>query len=181
MRARTARRLVASAAVAAAVASAIAACAASPRRPEAGGPEGFALAAADLPMAPALATLTGGVVPTPVALAVARYDDAAPGATGSITRTVATFESPSGALAAYNGWFARYGFPAVAVRKSLDLGDMAESYTMDWPPLHAVLVRDGDRFVLVEGDDAVPAARREPAMATLAADGLAAAVATPIP
>lgn len=183
---RPTRVAVALAIVSLAVASVVAACGApgaSPRDPAP--PEGFALAGSGLPMAPALATLTSGVVPAPIGLAVTRYElvgtDAtgatgATGATDAITRTVATFASPSGALAAYNGWFARYGFPAVAVRTRLELGDMAENFTLAWPPLHAVLVREGDRFILVEGDDAVPAEMREPAMAALAAGGLSAPV-----
>jgi len=133
-------------------------------------PAGLTLVATGLPEPPALATLTAGIVPTPVALDVVRFV----GAEGAaITRTLATFGSSAGALGAYNGWFARYGFPSVAVRTALPLGEAAERYDLGWPPLHAVLVRDGTRFVLVEGDDALPEATRAPALATLAAAALA--------
>jgi len=143
-------------------------------------PDGVVVSEAGLAAPPALSTLTAGVVPTPVVLDVVRFTVAgAPGATGSITRTVATFGSPSGALGAYNGWFARYGFPAVAVRAQLGLGDVSERYDLAWPPLHAVLVRQGEVFVLVEGDDTIAAEVRAPAMATLAAEGLVGVRATP--
>lgn len=170
-------------ALAAALAVLAASCAAPAREPAAGAPpRGFAAVATGLPAPPALATLTAGVVPTPVALDVVRYAAEGAGPDGAaITRTVAAFASPAGALGAYNGWFARYGFPAVAVRVELDLGDAAERYDMGWPPLHAVLVRQGERFVLVEADDALPEPTRAPAMATLAAGGLASPLPTAAP
>ena len=169
--------------VLAASAALLAGCGPSaPASPPGGAPEGFVVDAGGLPPVPAMATLTAGVVPPPAAMGVTRYVPAANGpgaAAGALTATVATFADPGGAIGAYNGWFAAWGFPAVAERRALPIGEAAERFDLAWPPLHAVVARAGARFVLVEGDDALPAAARAPAMATLAAAGLSAPPATP--
>jgi len=87
---------------------------------------------------------------------------------GEITVTLTTYASTAGALATFNGWFAYYGFPAAAERTPVDLGESAERIDLEWPALHALIVREGKRFVLVEADAAIDAAIRAGAMQSLA-------------
>lgn len=96
-------------------------------------------------------------------------------ASGAITLTVATYATTAGALATYNGWFAEFGFPAAAERTSLDFGEAAERFDLVWPPLHAVIARDGEHFSLVVGDAELLDALRSEAMEALARAGLASA------
>lgn len=94
-------------------------------------------------------------------------------ATGRITLTEARFDRPSGAIAAYNGWFATFGFPASAERTPLPLGEAAERFDLAWPPLHALIAREGRRFLLLEADARIPDATRSAALERLAAEALA--------
>jgi hypothetical protein len=78
----------------------------------------------------------------------------------AITLTLASYPDPSGALAAYNAWFAELGFMPAAERVPLDLGEQAERFDVGWPPLHAVIARAGPRFVIAEAGEGVPAEQR---------------------
>lgn len=131
---------------------------------------------------PMMATLTTAELVRPLELRVRPFR-VGPGsgpaggpvtATGRITLTEARFDRTSGAIAAYNGWFATFGFPAAAERTPLPLGEAAERFDLAWPPLHALIVREGRRFLLLEADARIPDAARAAALERLAAEALAA-------
>jgi len=86
----------------------------------------------------------------------------------AMTLTLATYADPSGALAAYNTWFAEFGFMPAAERKALGIGDQAERFDVGWPPLHAAIARAGPRLVLAEAGEDVPADRRGALLEALA-------------
>lgn len=88
------------------------------------------------------------------------------GARPALTLTLASYAGPVGALAAYNRWFADFGFMAAAQRSTVELGPgaQAERFEVGWPPLHALVARSGSRFLLVEADEAVPAEARDALM-----------------
>lgn len=135
-------------------------------------PEGFRLDREGSDLPPMISRLVSGESTTPILARTMIYVPESGsdliGTTGSITLTVATYPGTVGALATYNGWFAEYGFPAAAERKSLDFGEAAERFDLEWPPLHAVIARDGARFALVIADGSLPAAIRTDAMEWLA-------------
>lgn len=68
----------------------------------------------------------------------------------AITLTLGVYGSPGQARAAYNGWFASYGFFAAIERTPVAAGEQAEAFDLGWPPLHAVIARNDNVFVLVE-------------------------------
>jgi len=117
-------------------------------------PDGFRLSAVTHAPVPSFEPLMSGrTEPVTMTVAVYRSDDAPQRA---ITATLATYADEVGALAAYNGWFARNAFMAAVERNALDLGDQSECFNVEWPAFHAVTARQGGLFVLVEADTAVP-------------------------
>jgi len=76
--------------------------------------------------------------------------------TQRITATLLTYKDYAGALAMYNKWFSEYGFIPVAERRQVPLGDQAECFDAGWPPFHAVVLRQGPLFALVQADREVP-------------------------
>jgi hypothetical protein len=74
----------------------------------------------------------------------------------TITVTLAAYPDDVGPLATYNGWFAENAFMAAVERNTLELGDQAECFDVQWPPFHAVIARQGSHFALVEADTTVP-------------------------
>lgn len=189
VRARVARggRLTVCAALLAAAACAPSASATLPaggRLPAA--PPGWRMVHAADAVAPSVAALARDARTTPVEAAHGVYVPAAAGGLGStaagaaaaITVTVAHYADAAGAQAAYNGWFATFGFMASAERTPLDLGTQAERFDAGAPPLHAGLARDDRRFVVVEAGPRVDGAARDGAIAALLAAGLEAGGAT---
>ena len=90
----------------------------------------------------------------------------------AITVTVAEYPSRGAALTAYNGWFANHGFMAAAERRTLGLGDRAERFDVGWPPLHAVIALEANRFVLAEADSTADDWDGGPALEEAASAGL---------
>lgn len=99
----------------------------------------------------------------------------------ALTLTLASYAEPVGALAAYNRWFADFGFMAAAQRSTVELGPgiQAERFEVGWPPLHALVARSGSRFLLVEADEAVPAEARDALLDGLLRAALASAPEVP--
>ncbi|MFQ5460100.1 MAG: hypothetical protein ACE5EL_04845 [Anaerolineae bacterium] len=89
----------------------------------------------------------------------------APG--GVVTATLAVFARAAGAQAAYNGWYARFGFLPAVERFPIDAGQQAERLELGWPPLHAAIAWGGLRFVVVKGDTSLPEEVRTAAMENL--------------
>jgi hypothetical protein len=92
----------------------------------------------------------------------------------AVTATLVTLSDTAGALAAFNGWIAAFGFMPAIERTALAMGDQAETLELGWPSVHQLIARDRDRFLLVEADAAIPPdvqshALREIAERTLAA------------
>ncbi len=141
-------------------------------------PTGFQLHRRDSALPRMLGALVKGEATTPVLIETMIYvvDRSTPmlAPSGSITLTTTTYATTAGALATYNGWFAEYGFPAAAERKSLNFGDAAELFDLEWPSLHAVIARADRRFALVVADRAIPASLRSEAMESLARAGIGA-------
>lgn len=132
-------------------------------------PSGYRLAPAAASSSPVLDRLRRSPRTTPVSATVAVYIDApAVEARPAMTLTQAVYADSVGAMAAYNAWYAAFGFMPSAERTPLDIGDQAERFDAGWPPLHAVVARAGTRFVVAEADGRVPAERRNALIEELA-------------
>lgn len=137
-------------------------------------PSGYRLAPAVASSSPVLDRLRRSPRTTPVSATVAVYI-AVPSVEPrpAMTLTRAIYIDSVGAMAAYNAWYAAFGFMPSAERTVLDMGDQAERFDAGWPPLHAVVARAGTRFVVAEAGDAVPLERRNALIEELARAALA--------
>lgn len=140
-------------------------------------PSGYRLEHAGPGLSPRIAQLLDMPRTTPVTATLAVYVAEAETVgvlpQPAITVTLASYADPSGALAAYNAWFAEIGFMPAAERAPLDLGEQAEHFDVGWPPLHAVIARAGPRFVIAEAGEGVPADRRGAILEDLVRSALA--------
>lgn len=117
-------------------------------------PEGFRVDwLGEVPYDDVAALMEGRTEPLSTTVAV-YVSEAEPGL--RITTTLATYPTYAGALAMYNRWFADYGFIPAAERRPVPLGDQAECFDVGWPSFHAVVLRQGPLFALVQADRAVP-------------------------
>jgi hypothetical protein len=113
-------------------------------------PDGFSLGSiGDSPTDEVAAIMDGRTVPLTTTTAVF-VSEAKP--SQYITATLLTYPDMAGALAMYNRWFSDYGFIPVAERRTVPLGDQAECFDAGWPPFHAVVLREGPLFALVQAD-----------------------------
>ena len=138
-------------------------------------PSGFQIDEIVRDPGPMLQELITSETTTPLNVITVRYialadilDSVTISETSVITLTMSSYDSRAGALSTYNGWFARFGFPAAAERRSLSFGDAAELFDLEWPPLHAVIARSEKRFALVVGNMSIPEPVRTAAMESLA-------------
>lgn len=120
-------------------------------------PDGYGLdSLGEVPPDEVAAIMAGRTVPLTTTTAV--FASAAE-PTQRITATLLTYGDAAGALAMYNTWFAEYGFIPVAERRQVPFGDQAECFDAGWPPFHAVVLREGPLFALVQADGEVPLER----------------------
>jgi hypothetical protein len=96
-----------------------------------------------------------------------------------VTATLMAFTGKAGALAMYNGWFARFGFLPAVERRVLEIGDQAELFELGWPALHVALAREGELLAFAEAGPGVAPAERAGLLAAALAEGLAAGLGTP--
>lgn len=120
-------------------------------------PDGYGLdSLGEVPPDEVAAIMAGRTVPLTTTTAV--FASAAE-PTQRITATLLSYGDAAGALAMYNTWFAEYGFIPVAERRQVPFGDQAECFDAGWPPFHAVVLREGPLFALVQADSEVPLER----------------------